>query len=88
MDGQDAHPLGLDLHVALDLGVVSFDLGEKIMQRRRFTLLVRQRLGQELVDRVGGFGSEPANQRPPAAVFAKEKRVESERRKRLRSPLP
>ena len=88
VDGQYPDAFGLDLHVALDFGVGRFDLGEKIMQRRRFTLLMRQRQGQEFVDRVGGFGSEPADQRSPAAVLAQEKRVERERRDRLRAPPP
>ena len=82
VDRQHAHALRLDLHVALDLDVGRFDLGEKIVQRRRLALLVRQRQGQEFVDRVGGFGAEPADQRPPAAVLAEQQRVKGEGRKR------
>ena len=88
VDGQHAHALGLDLHVALDLRVSRLDLGEKIMERRRLALLMRQREGQEFVDRVGGFVSEPADQRESAAVLAEEARVKSERRKGLRPRAP
>ena len=88
VDGQHPHPFALDLHVALDLNLRRFDLAQKIVQRRRLALLVRQRQGQEFVDRVGGFGSEPAEQRPPAAVLPKQERIEGERRKRLRPRPP
>ena len=88
VDGQDPHALGLDLHVALDLGVGGFDLGEKVVQRRRLAPLMRQRQGQKFVDRVGGFGSESAGQGSPPAVLAEEQRVEREGRKGPRSLSP
>ena len=88
VDGQDAHAFGLDLHVTLDLGVGGFDLGEKIVQRRRLTALMRQRQRQEFVDRVGGFGSETAGQGSPPAVLAQEQRIEREGRKGPRPLSP
>ena len=88
MDGQHAYALGLDLHVALDLRVSRLDLGEKIVERRRLALLMRERKGQEFVDRVSGFMSEPADQRQSTAVFAQEARVKSERRKGLSPGAP
>ncbi len=62
---------------------VDFDLGKKIVQRRRFALLMRERQGQEFIDRVGGFGPEPADQRSPAAVLAEQQRIKGKGRKRL-----
>ena len=88
MDGEHAHALRLDLHVALDFDIGGFDLSEKIVKRRRLALLMRQRQGQEFVDRVGGFGSEPADQRSPAAVLPEEARIKGEGRKRLRPLAP
>ena len=58
------------------------------MQRRRLAPLMRQRQGQEFVDRIGGFGPEPADQRPPAAILAEQQRIKGERRERLRPRLP
>ena len=88
VDGHHAHAVRLVLHVALDPASVAFDLGEKIMQRGRVALLMRQRESQEFVDRVGGLGSQPTDQRAPAAVLAEQAGVESEGRKRLRPPAP
>ena len=88
MNGQYAHALGLDLHVALDLDVDCFDLAKKIVQRRRLPPLMRQRQGQKFVDRVGGFGPEPADQRPPTAILAEQQRIKGKGRKRLRPRAP
>ena len=60
-------------------------LGEKIMQRRRLALLMRQSQGQEFVDRIGGFGPEPADQRSPAAILPEQQRIKS---KRVKAPSP
>ena len=49
---------------------------------------MRQRQGQEFIDRVGGFGPEPADQRSPAAILAEQQRIKSKGRKRLRPRAP
>ena len=88
MDGQHAHALRFDLHVTLDLDFGSTSIcAEKIVERRRIALLVGQRQGQEFVDWVGGFGSEPADERPPPTILAEEQGIEGKGRKRL-APLP
>ena len=66
--GHDAHFVAGDFHVAFDFGLGITQPGNKSLQRRRVAPLVIEREIEELVQRVVGLDSKPAEEAPPRAA--------------------
>ena len=72
MHGHHAHRVARPLLLALHLETAALDPVHEALQARRGELLVVQRLPEQLLDRVGGVGAEPAPEPPAPAPLAEE----------------
>ncbi len=69
MHGEDAHLVAAALiEVALDLDLAGGEPVQETLQRRDVRAFVGEGEGEELVERIGRLGAEPAERRAPAAA--------------------
>ena len=79
------HFVAAAIHVALDLRFAAFEPVQEPFQRRRVVLLIGEREGSELVQRIRRFGAEACQQFQPRLLFDKRMGIEFVRRFAVRA---